>query len=124
MTCAQSTALPNIYRNADYSLDLTFPEGFAFSGATIQMQVREYQGAPGSSLLTLSLTETAFGSKFTFIGNRIHLLIEKADLEALPVASPVSDPWVGEYDIIITTAGFVSQYLIGGPFVVNMGVTR
>lgn len=122
MSCA--TNLPNIYRNADYPVNITFPQGYAFDGATVLMQVREYPGAPDPALLSLSLSSTANGSVITFIGQTIRILVKQADLEDLPAGDPVSDPWAGSYDIIVTSVDGVRNYLFGGAFVVNEGVSR
>ena len=120
MSCATNLTA---YRNADYVMNTTFPVGFAFFGATIKMQVREYAGAP-TALLTVSDVASVNGSVFVFIGNRINLLVKKADLQLLPEANPVSDPYVGVYDIIITDTDGVENYLFGGFFILQQGVTE
>ena len=121
MSCATNLTAN---RNADYKASITFPPLYNFSGAAIRMQVRTSPGAGGAPLLDVTLAPNANGSLFSFVGNRIDLLIQKADLEALPGGSPISAPWVGAYDIIITSASGIENYLFGGDFIVLEGVTR
>lgn len=119
MTCATNITA---HRNADYSVTYRFPPAITFVSA--RMQIRASQGAPGAALLNITLAPTSAGSAFAFTGSSILLVIKRADLEALPVSSPVSDPWIGEYDIILTNAAGIESYFLGGSFTVLEGVTR
>ena len=120
MSCC-GTNLPNIYRNADYNLTLTFPRNYEFVGASVLMTVRTEPGAADPPLLSFSLTPTGNGSVFTVVGNAIKLLIKKEDLASLPAFDPDTFSWVGSYDIVLTSVGGIEQYLFGGPFVVKEG---
>lgn len=121
MTCATNLTAN---RNADYKLSITFPPLYNFSGATIKMQIRNSAGEPGAALVEVTGSPSFYGSVFTFVGNRIDLLIKAADLGDLPDGTPVTEPWVGAYDILVTDAFGVVSYLIGGDFIVLEGVTR
>lgn len=111
-------------RNADLRRTYTPSKGFTFSTFTARMQVREYEGAPDPSLLNVSMSATANGSVFTVVGSSIVLTIRKEDLEALPVATPISDPVALVYDIILTDQTGFDNKFVSGPFVITEGVTR
>lgn len=120
MSCATNITA---YRNADLQITYAFPSDFNFTGHNVRMQVRASEGAV-PALIDVALIPNANGSYFTFIGPAMKLLVRKADLEALPSGTPVADPWVGEYDIILTDATGVESYFVGGFFTVLEGVTR
>ena len=111
-------------RNADLRITYTPNEGFSFSTFTARMQVREYEGAPDPALLDVTMTPNLNGSAFTIYGSSLVLMIEQADLEALPLADPVSDPAVFVYDVIVTDGTGFSTNLVSGPFILREGVTR
>lgn len=111
-------------RNADLRRDYTPGKGYTFSTFTARMQVRAYEGAPDPPLLNVSMSATANGSVFTVVGSNMVLTIKRADLETLPLATPISDPINLVYDIILTDAtGFANKF-VSGPFVITEGVTR
>jgi len=111
-------------RNADLRRTYTPNSGFSFSTFTARMQIRLSEGASGAALLNVEMIATANGSRFDIVGSSLVLFIAKEDLEALPVASPVSDPAVFAYDMIITDATGFSTNLVSGPFILLEGVTR
>lgn len=111
-------------RNADLRRTYTPGKGYTLSNFTARMQVRVYEGAPDPPLLNVSMSATANGSVFTVVGSSMVLTIKRADLEALPLATPISDPAYFVYDIILTDAtGFANKF-VSGPFVITEGVTR
>lgn len=111
-------------RNADLRRTYTPSKGYTFSTFTAQMQVRAYAGAPDPPLLNITMSATANGSMFTVLGSAMVLTIKSADLETLPVATPISDPISFVYDILLTDeTGFVNEF-ISGPFIMTEGVTR
>lgn len=120
MTCATDLTAQ---RNADFSSTITFPEDYSFTGATFRMQVRTAEGAANPALIDVSTTVNVAGSKFTVVGHQLELIIKQSELQALPQMPVVADPWVGFYDIVMTRSGVVN-YLFGGNFTVNQGVTR
>ena len=122
MSCA--TNLTAESRHADYKLSITFPPLYNFSGANIKMQVRNAPNEPGAALIEVTLVPSFYGSVFTFVGNRIDLLIKKEDLDALPDGPSDTEPYIGVYDIIITSSDGVASFLFGGEFIVYEGVTR
>lgn len=111
-------------RNADLRITYTPNEGFSFSTFTARMQVREYEGAPDPALLDVSMSATANGSVFYVYGSSLVLNVDKADLESLPIATPVSDPAVFVYDVVVTDATGFSSNLASGAFILREGVTR
>lgn len=111
-------------RNADLRRTYTPPAGYSFSNFTALMQVRLYEGAPGPSLLEVSMVPAVNGSVFTITGSSLILTIKKEDLELLPQGDPVDEPAIFVYDIILTDQyGFRNKF-IGGPFIVYEGVAR
>lgn len=111
-------------RNADLRRTYTPQAGYDFSQMTARMQVRMYEGAPDPALLTITMSATPNGSVFTVVGTSMVLTIKKADLEALPVSTPINSPAVFVYDIILTDpTGFENKFL-GGQFIMTEGVTR
>lgn len=111
-------------RNADFRNTYTPSGGYSFSTMTARMQVREYEGAPDPALLNVSMAATVNGSAFTILGSSLVLKIDKADLEALPVNTPISKPITFHYDIILTDSTGFENYFVGGQFSVSEGVTR
>lgn len=111
-------------RNADLRRTYTPGKGFTFSTFTARMQVRTYEGAPDPPLLNVSMAATANGSVFTVVGSSMVLTIKKEDLQALPVATPISEPAYFVYDIILTDASGFENKFVSGPFIVTEGVTR
>jgi len=111
-------------RNADLRRTYTPNEGFSFSTFSAQMQVRLYEGAPGSPLLNVTMSATPNGSRFDIVGSSLVLTIDRQDLETLPVADPISDPIAFVYDIIITDLTGFSSRLVSGPFIMLEGVSR
>lgn len=111
-------------RNADLRRTYTPQAGYTFSLMTARMQVREYEGAPDPALLNVSMSATPNGSVFTVVGSAMVLTIKKADLEALPVATPISDPAAFAYDIILTDATGFENKFVSGQFILTEGVTR
>lgn len=113
-----------VARNEDLRVTYTPNPGFTFSTFTARMQVREYEGAPDPALLDVTMVATPNGSRFEILGSSLVLTVDKLDLEALPVADPISDPVVMTYDVMVTDGtGFTSR-LVTGPFIVQEGVTR
>lgn len=111
-------------RNADLRRTYIPNKGFSFVGFSARMQVREFEGAPGPSLVEITMAASPNGSVFSFDGDSLVLTIAKEDLENLPVNDPVSKPISFVYDIVLTDQnGFVSKF-ISGPFVLIEGVTR
>lgn len=113
-----------VARNEDLRVTYTPSAGYTFSTFTAKMQVREYEGAPDPALLTVNMTATPNGSKFEVYGSSLVLTVKKADLVLLPVASPISDPMVLAYDVIVTDGTGFESRLVSGPFIVQEGVTR
>lgn len=113
-----------VSRNEDLRVTYTPSAGYTFSTFTAKMQVREYEGAPDPALLTVNMTATPNGSKFEVYGSSLVLTVKKADLVLLPVANPVSDPVSLVYDVIVTDGTGFESRLVGGPFIVQEGVTR
>lgn len=112
-------------RNADLRRTYTpITKGFDLSTFTAQMQVRAFEGAPDPALLNITMSATPNGSVFTIIGTSIVLTIKKADLESLPVGTPINEPIGFVYDIILTDpTGFENKF-VSGPFIMTEGVTR
>lgn len=113
-----------IARNEDLRVSYTPNEGFSFSTFSAQMQVRVSEGAPGAPLLDVTMSATPNGSRFDIIGSSLVLTVDRQDLEALPVADPISDPIAFVYDVIITDLTGFSTRLVSGPFIVFEGVSR
>ncbi len=105
-------------RFADLRIVYTFPNAYSFGGWSYDMQIRDSEGG------TLRLTIPAGASNVTFSGDQVILKIKAAELQTLPLGSPISEPWVGVYDIhLIDPEGF-RNYFVGGDFIVNEGVTQ
>lgn len=111
-------------RNADLRRTFTPPKGYTFSQMAARLQVRAYEGAPDPALLDITMSATPNGSVFTVVGSSMVLTIKRADLETLPVSTPISDPIAFVYDMTMTDlTGFINKFT-GGPFVMLEGVTR
>lgn len=111
-------------RNADLRITYSPSDGFSFSTFSARMQVREYEGAPDPALLDVTMSATPNGSVFSVYGSSLVLMVEQADLEALPVANPISDPAAFVYDVVVTDETGFSTNLVSGPFILREGVTR
>lgn len=78
-------------------------------GATVLFQAGPFSGTNGS------VTQTN--------GHMSMITVQKADLAALPNATPISDPWVGVFEVDLTHAptGNVTR-LDYGAFILEKGV--
>jgi len=77
-------------------------------GATVLFQAGPFSGPNGS------VTQTS--------GSMSMITIQKADLITLPNGDPVSEPWVGVFEVDLTHVSGNVTRLDYGPFVLEKGV--
>jgi hypothetical protein len=121
----------NVRRNnAPYVTVLTVTDdaGVAinFTSCTAAMQVRLYQGAPGSPLISLTNVATAIeGIQFTnAAAGEFTIRINLATLEALVDSVGENQPTAFQYDLLIYDTDSVPLLCLYGDFNVATGVTR
>lgn len=95
-----------------------------YSDWTARFQVRASEGASGAALLDLTETPTGNGSYARAITSGFEVLIKSADLDLLPDASPVSEPWEGVFQLVVTDPDGVANDFDSGVFVAKQGVVR
>lgn len=95
-----------------------------FTGCTAAMQVREYEGAPGAALISLTNVATAIeGIQFTDAADgELTIRINLATLEALPNITRRTTTL--RYDLLVYDADDVPILCLYGDFNVETGVTR
>lgn len=93
------------------------------TGWSAKMAVKNYDGDPDPALISLSATPNVYGSTITVLDGVIYIVIEQADMAALPTNPNPRLDWVGAYDIILIDPVGRPQYLFGGSFTVSPGVT-
>lgn len=84
-------------KTADYPRSYSFPASVDLTGYTATFSVAASEGS--ATLLALSGTATANGSIITVTGQSISILLKAADLATLPSG----DPWVGLYQVRLTS---------------------
>lgn len=120
-------------RNIAWSptIDLFYPgDGLPVTGATVNMEVRLYPGAPGAAIHATSpivFEDMAATDDEPQRRLRLYPSIPQADLAAFPTG--LNEPEAGEadgyaYDIIITYADDLQDKLALGKFILEPGVTR
>lgn len=113
-----------VNKSADTEETLAFPSSYDFDGYTGKFQIRADE-ASTTALLSVTETANANGSKLTFDGASIVLLLKKADLADLPDdATDTSDPWVGVYQWVITDTDGLTTQLVAGSLTAEKGVVR
>lgn len=120
MSC--SDLRPN--KGADWRETYTFPADYDFTGWTALGEIKAAQGDADPALLAISDTATANGSVSDCAGRTVSFFFARDDLQALPDADPVSDPWVGIWQAVLTDPNGVIHQLDMTSFIVDKGVIQ
>lgn len=91
-----------------------------FTNYTASFRIAAKEGDP--PLLSVSQSATPNGSSTLCQGQSITVGIRPDDLQTLPLASPVSDPWVGWFEADITNLSGIVTSLDRGSFVLHRGI--
>lgn len=98
----------------------SFPPDMDLTGYGCTARIAASEGA--MALLSLSGSVTPNGSKATVASQSVVVTITSSDLQALPDGSPVSDPWVGVFEVILISNDGVKTRLDHGSFVLSKGI--
>jgi len=123
----------NAARNAPWARELTFTDcqqlPIDFTGWTGILQVRLYEGAPGTALISLGMADNSSSEGLYFFPGdpgHMQIMIAEAALNALP---GLHEPEAGApqrffYDMVLTDPDGFEQRFMEGPFIVQPGVSR
>lgn len=92
----------------------------SFDNCNASFRIATAEGA--FPLLTVTQSASPNGSSTLCQGQTIVAEISVADLATLPMASPVSDPWVGWFEADFTQIDGTVTSLDRGPFVLLRGI--
>lgn len=98
----------------------TFPVNYDLSTFTSSFRIAESEGA--TVLLTVDETPTVNGSRTLCSEREVQVRIEIPDLQTLPDADPISDPWVGVFEMDVTSVTGTVTRIDYGEFVLEKGV--
>lgn len=118
------------FRNRDFAPTINVDyEGaeLPLTGATVSMQVRQYQGAAGDPLLEdadVDFTDIAHPTREGWRRLTLEPRFDRADLAAMPGQNQPDpgDPQTFDHEIKITYADSEQDSLGMGPFVLSAGV--
>lgn len=91
---------------------------FSDYGAELKIAVAE----GSTALLTVNLSATANGSNIIVAPSAIVVTVTPDDLATLPDGDPVTEPWVGAFELIITSVGGTKTRVDHGAFVLEKGI--
>lgn len=91
-----------------------------FSDFGAELKIAAAEGSP--SLLTVNLSATPNGSVITMTPGAVVVTVTPDDLDTLPDGDPVTEPWVGVFQLIITSVGGSKTVIDSGAFVLEKGI--
>lgn len=118
-----------VWRNAPFPTDVQFAVPLDLTGRRFIMQVRLYDGAPGSPLLTIS-SDASSGDRIEVIEidtekpeTIFAIRLGKGTHESLPAAGKAGASATFRHDILVGPTSF-EEVLAFGNYTLNPGVTR
>lgn len=111
-------------RTADAEIVLQFPTSVDLTDYTGSLVIRASLSA-ASPLLTVNMTPTGNGSVMTFSGRLASVLIDREDIDALPLnaADPAKD-YVGWFEWVVTAPTGLTSRLQQNPCIVERGAAE
>jgi len=110
----------NAVKTETYDVSYIFPVDYSVTGFIARIRISESEG--DAILLQVADTPNPNGSYTLCSGNVVRIVITVPDLVLLPNGDPISDPWVGVFEVdLIDTIGYTTR-LDHGAFVLEKGV--
>lgn len=117
MSCNSRTAV----KPEGWTISYVDPTGtMDFSDYGAELKIAAAEGSP--PLLTVGLSATPNGSSIVVAPSAIVVTVTPADLDTLPDGSPVTEPWVGVFQLMLTSVGGEKILLDSGAFVLKKGI--
>lgn len=116
MSCSSHTAR----KTANFVRTYVFKGDYDFSAYTAELRIAESEGA--EVLLTVDGSGTGNGSITACAELSVSFDVTPADLQTLPDADPVSDPWEGVMEFAITAPDGTVTVIDHGSLSVEKGV--